>query len=205
MRIICVSCPVGCAIEVEVAAGTPARVSGHGCPRGEVYAREEVLDPKRVLTTSVRVIGGDLPLASVRTTRPIPRRLIPVAMAALRPLTPVAPVHVGQVLIEDLLGTGVGLVATRTVAVRGTVDGEARAPIMGKARNNEKTQESVDRGTTPAHPGWAAGAGRGAHGGTCAEVRRIDDDHPQRSRCVGGEKRTPPRARRGDAPGAGGP
>lgn len=114
MRIICVSCPMGCAI--EVAGGIPARVSGHGCPRGVVYAREEVLDPKRVLTTSVRVIGGDLPLASIRTTHPIPRRLIPAAMAVLRSVEVSAPVEAGQVVVGDVLGIGAAFVATRAVA-----------------------------------------------------------------------------------------
>lgn len=119
MRVICVSCPMGCAVEVETQDGVPVRVSGHGCPRGEAYAREEVLEPKRVLTTSVRVVEGVRPLASVRTTGPIPRRIIAQAMAVIRALEVPAPVEAGQVVIGDLLGTGSALISTRAVARRG--------------------------------------------------------------------------------------
>ncbi len=115
MKVVCVACPVGCAVEVELSDGAPPRVRGHGCPRGEAYAREEALAPRRVLTTSVRVVDGEIPLASVRTSAPIPRSLLPEAMALVRALAIPAPVQLGQVLVPNLLGTGADLVATRAV------------------------------------------------------------------------------------------
>jgi len=114
-KLVCVSCPVGCELEVEVEAGQVISVAGNRCPRGEAYAREEVIDPKRVLPTSVKVMGGELPLVSVRTDRPIPKRLIPRAMEVIRGLAVPAPVGLGQVLVQDLVGTGANLIATRAV------------------------------------------------------------------------------------------
>ncbi|GAB4305777.1 MAG: hypothetical protein Kow0097_04610 [Candidatus Bipolaricaulota bacterium] len=184
MRVVCVACPVGCTVEVEIAEGSPTRVRGHGCPRGEAYAREEALHPRRVLTTSVRVVGGDLPLASVRTSTPIPRPLIPAAMALARALVVRAPVEVGQVVAPNILGTGADLVATRRVP---PVDPPRAPPIMANASNGEKTKPSADRGTPPDDPGGAAAARRGAHGGARAEARRLPDDGPHRSRRSGGE------------------
>ena len=114
-KLVCISCPVGCELEVEVEAGRVISVAGNRCPRGEAYAREEVTDPKRVLPTSVKVMGGELPLVSVRTDRPIPKRLIPRAMEVIRGLAVPAPVGLGQVLVRDLVGTGANLIATRAV------------------------------------------------------------------------------------------
>ena len=114
-KLVCVSCPVGCELEVELDGEGTIKVAGNRCPRGEAYAREEVTEPKRVLPTSVKVVGGALPLASVRTDRPIPKRLIPQAMEFIKALSIPAPVEVGQILVRDLLGTGANLIATRAV------------------------------------------------------------------------------------------
>ncbi len=111
----CISCPMGCTLRVEMAENGLPKVEGHRCPRGEAYGKEEVTDPKRVLSTSVKVGGGEYPLVSVRTDRPIPKRLIPEAMAQIRGLVLTAPVHIGQVLVANFLGTGANLIATRTV------------------------------------------------------------------------------------------
>ncbi len=114
-KLICISCPVGCELTVEVNGDRVVSVKGNCCPRGESYAREEVTDPKRILATSVKVEGGELPLVSVRTASPIPKKLIPRAMELVRRLSLEAPVALGQVIVPDLLGTGVPLIATREV------------------------------------------------------------------------------------------
>lgn len=115
-ELVCVSCPVGCTLRVELADEGVQKVQGNRCPRGEAYAREEVTDPKRILATNVKVQNGEYPLVSVRTDRPIPKRLIPEAMRLLRALVVEAPVGIGQVLVPDLLRTGVQVIATRAVA-----------------------------------------------------------------------------------------
>ena len=114
----CVSCPLGCFLRVELREGEIQKIEGNRCPRGEAYAREEITDPKRVLATSVKVLGGDYPLVSVRTDRPIPKRLIPQIMESVRELCVQAPVEIGQVLIPNVAGTGANLIATRRVLPR---------------------------------------------------------------------------------------
>jgi CxxC motif-containing protein len=103
---------------VELKDGKIERIEGNRCPRGEAYAREEITDPKRVLATSVKVLGGDYPLVSVRTDRPIPKRLIPTIMEIVRGLCIKAPVEIGQVLVANLAETGANLIVTRRVLPR---------------------------------------------------------------------------------------
>jgi len=117
-KIICVSCPIGCEITADIENGVVTRVSGNRCPRGEAYAKQEAIDPMRVLPTSVRVVGGELPLVSVKTNRPVPKRLISDIMSYIRTLSVDAPVKIGQVLAENLPGTNANLIATREVEQR---------------------------------------------------------------------------------------
>jgi len=114
-KLICVSCPVGCEITAEIVEGAVTRVTGNRCPRGGVYARQEAIDPMRVLPTSVRLVGGDRPLVSAKTDQPVPKRLICQIMDYIRTLSIDAPVEIGQVMTENLPGTEARLVATREV------------------------------------------------------------------------------------------
>jgi len=115
----CVSCPLGCLLRVKLGDGKIEWIEGNRCARGEAYAREEITDPKRVLATSVKVLGGDYPLVSVRTDRPVPKRLIPQIMESVRGLCIEAPVEIGQVLIANVAGTGANLIATRRILPSG--------------------------------------------------------------------------------------
>ena len=114
-KLTCVSCPIGCGITVRIENNVVTRIAGNQCPRGETYAQQEAIDPMRVLPTSVRVIGGELPLVSVKTDRPVPKRLILQIMNHVRTLSIEAPVKIGQVVAEHLLGMSASLVATREV------------------------------------------------------------------------------------------
>lgn len=113
MKLICVSCPVGCELTVTIEGEKVISVTGNRCPRGERYARDEAVEPKRVLMTLVRVEGGIERVVSVKTDRPIPLRLFPEAMKRVRELSVKAPVDIGTVVEEDFLGTGSNLVTTR--------------------------------------------------------------------------------------------
>jgi len=115
-RLVCVQCPLGCKISVELSdTNRILSIVGNRCPRGEEYARDELENPKRVLTTSVRVLNGEYPLVSVKTNKPVPKNLVPELMKTIRNLKVEAPIECGSVLVEDVLGTGADLVATRTV------------------------------------------------------------------------------------------
>ena len=112
----CIQCPRGCLLTVVLGPqGEAASITGNGCALGPVWARQEVEDPVRTLTTSVRVLRGQEELVSVRTQSPVPRRLLAEALAVAKELRIEAPVALGRVVAENLAGTGVNLVATRAV------------------------------------------------------------------------------------------
>jgi len=91
-------------------------VEGNACSKGYDYAVEEVVRPARTVTGTVCVDGGVRPLVSVRTAEPVPKASIEEILDILRPLTVAAPVRIGQILVEDVAGTGVPVVATRSVS-----------------------------------------------------------------------------------------
>lgn len=115
-RLTCVLCPVGCELEVRKDPGGELRVNGNQCDKGIPFAVEEILYPKRNLATSVPVKGTATKLVSVRLSGPVPRDMIFSILAEISMLRPKAPVRRGQVLIRDVLGTGVDVIATRTVS-----------------------------------------------------------------------------------------
>lgn len=113
-RLLCIVCPQGCDIEVAEAGGELSFAPGV-CRRGRDYARQELRDPCRVLTSTVRLEGASLAMLPVRTAAPIPKGKLEAAMAQLAQITVRAPVRAGEVICDDLAGTSVGLIATRTV------------------------------------------------------------------------------------------
>ncbi len=112
-KLTCIVCPLGCEIEVTMEGDKITGVKGYTCPRGEEYAVQEVTAPKRVVMSVVKVKGGIFPTVSVKTDKPVPKELIPEIMKKLAGVEVEAPVHVGQVIIENILGTGANIVATR--------------------------------------------------------------------------------------------
>ena len=111
-ELTCIGCPMGCALTVTLDGGAVTAVTGNTCPRGDRYAREECVNPTRVLTSTVRAEGGRLPVVPVKTAAPIPKALLFDAMAEIRGVMVKAPVKIGQTILENLCGTGVALVAT---------------------------------------------------------------------------------------------
>ena len=114
-RLTCVLCPVGCELEVRRDGSTEVEVSGNQCDKGIPFAVEEVLRPRRNLATSIPVRGTASKMVSVRLSGPVPREMIFPILAEIARLRPEAPFSRGQVLITDVLGTGVDVIATRTV------------------------------------------------------------------------------------------
>jgi CxxC motif-containing protein len=112
-EIICIICPRGCRIRVEKDERGRIKVSGYGCPRGREYAIQEITNPQRILISVVKCIDGDLPVVSVKTDKPIPRDKLVEASKILANIVVKAPVNIGDVILEDLLGLGVRVVATR--------------------------------------------------------------------------------------------
>lgn len=116
--LICIGCPLGCRIEVIMEEGIVKKVSGHTCKRGEDYAIKECTNPTRIITSSVEVTGGTEPVVSVKTERDVPKDKIFEIIRLIKTVKVNAPVQAGDVIIENLLGTGVNLIATKTVPGR---------------------------------------------------------------------------------------
>ena len=110
-EIICIVCPKGCLLTVE--DGKNYKVSGNLCLRGEEYGREELHNPVRMVTSTVRLAGAIHPRCPVKTTNPIPKSLIFDAMRLLDDVELSAPVEEGTVVVRDICGTGVDFVTTR--------------------------------------------------------------------------------------------
>lgn len=108
----CVLCPVGCELLVERAGGG-LEVRGAQCEKGAGFASDEVLHPRRNLATSVPLAGTADRMVSVRLSAPVARDKIFPILAEIARLRPEPPVARGQVLIKDVLGTGVDVIATR--------------------------------------------------------------------------------------------
>lgn len=94
------------------------KVSGNTCPRGAKYGNEEVVCPKRMVTSVVRVEGGDVAMLSVKTKDAIEKSKIFDALDALKGVNVNAPVKIGDVVVKDVLGTGVDFIATKNVSAR---------------------------------------------------------------------------------------
>ena len=114
-ELICIGCPMGCPLKVEMENGEVVSVSGNTCKRGDVYARKEVTNPTRIVTSSVIVEGGSLAAVSVKTKEDIPKGKIFDIMKELKGVKVNAPVHIGDVILSNVAGTGVDIIATKNV------------------------------------------------------------------------------------------
>ena len=115
-KLICITCPVGCSLEVTREGKTIINVAGNQCKKGQNYAEAELVDPRRMVPTTVKVQGGVHPLVPVCTAAPIPKPLILELLAELRRVELQAPIYVGQVVLSNALGTGVDVLASRNLA-----------------------------------------------------------------------------------------
>ena len=115
-EIICLQCPFACRIEVGIKKDSNEIVSfkNHKCARGEAYARQEVINPVRVLTTTVKILSEDKehPLMPVQTEKPIPKEFLKKAMNELAQIVLQPPVRYGDTVLPNLLGTGIDVKAT---------------------------------------------------------------------------------------------
>lgn len=114
-ELICIRCPVGCHLKVTIEDGKAVDVEGNSCPRGYEYGIEECTRPVRILTSSVMVTGGQEEILSVKTEKGIPKEMVIDAAKALKGITVKAPVKIGDVIIKDILHTGVNVIATREI------------------------------------------------------------------------------------------
>ncbi|MFH1511791.1 MAG: DUF1667 domain-containing protein [Bacillota bacterium] len=114
-KLTCIVCPSGCTIEAYKDDQGRLVISGAKCKRGKDYAYQEIVDPRRTIATSMVIAGGELPLCSVRLSKPIPQRLIFDVMRAIRAKRLYAPVQIGDIVISDVCGTGSDVMVTKNL------------------------------------------------------------------------------------------
>ena len=109
-NLTCIVCPIGCQLSVTLEDGVVTEVTGNTCPRGKQYAIDECTNPVRTVTSTVRTVGGGV--IPVKTDRPIPKELMFDCMKEINKAVATLPVRIGDVLIENVLGTGANVVIT---------------------------------------------------------------------------------------------
>lgn len=114
-ELVCIGCPLGCNLTASVEDHDKIEVSGNTCPKGISYAKKELTNPERTLTSSVRVLGGSSPVVSVKTRQEIPKDKIRACMEVLKKVRIQAPIHIGDIILTNILDTGVEIVATKEV------------------------------------------------------------------------------------------
>lgn len=108
----CIVCPTGCLVHIENIDGELI-IEGHSCKRGEEYAREEFIAPKRILTTTIRVENGLLPLIPVRSDKPLPKEKLQETLREIAIKKITAPIKMGDILIKNVLNLEVNIIASR--------------------------------------------------------------------------------------------
>jgi len=112
---VCVVCPVGCEIDVVHDGSEIISVEGNKCEKSEEFVTQELIEPMRILTTTVRIEGSRWPVIPVRTDEAVPKRLFPSIMKQLTRIKLQAPVNMLDVVMTDIAGTGANIIATRTM------------------------------------------------------------------------------------------
>lgn len=115
-ELICIVCPKGCTLRVKSSSEADvsvADVSGHHCKRGLIYAVNECTNPVRTLTTTVRISGSRQQMAPVKSSMPLPKGLLFDCMKVINSCTAKEPLKVGDIIIKNILGTGIDIISTR--------------------------------------------------------------------------------------------
>jgi CxxC motif-containing protein len=117
-KLTCIECPVGCQLEIDEEGGRVIKMTGNKCEKGEAYAKQEIENPLRVLTTTVVTDDLDLKLVPVRTNKPISKARLLEAMAAIRKIKLNRPVKAGEIIVKNFLELDADLIATRSASFR---------------------------------------------------------------------------------------
>lgn len=115
-ELTCIGCPLGCSLTVTIEHDTVTAVTGNTCPKGDAYARKEVTNPTRIVTSTVRVKGGTAAMVNVKTASDIPKDKIFACITAIRDIEVAAPVKIGDVILSDAAGTGVDIIAAKNIS-----------------------------------------------------------------------------------------
>jgi len=117
-ELTCICCPLGCQIKVVLDGGEIKSITGNTCERGKVYAQKEVTNPTRIVTSTVKISGGEKEFTSVKTKNDIPKGKIFDVMKDINKVVAKAPINIGDVVIDNVAGTGVSVIATKAVGAK---------------------------------------------------------------------------------------
>ena len=117
-ELTCIRCPIGCLLTVTERSDGTLDVEGNTCKRGEEYGRKELSNPTRIVTSTVRVKNGSHFMVSVKTKEDVPKGKMKDCREALKGIEVEAPIHIGEVILSNVAGTGVDIVATKSVERR---------------------------------------------------------------------------------------
>ncbi len=112
-ELICIVCPKGCHLKIDPDNGY--KVTGNQCAKGEEYGKKELINPTRVVTSTVKIEGAEIARLPVKTDGDIPKESVMQAMELLNAVTVKAPVQVGDIIVPNVAGTGINFVATRSL------------------------------------------------------------------------------------------
>lgn len=112
-ELVCIGCPVGCSLKVTLQDGKAIKVNGNSCRIGEQYGISECTNPKRIVTSTVNVESGEERVVSVKTEKDIPKAKIFDIIEELKKIKVKAPVNIGDIVIKNVSGTGVNIIATK--------------------------------------------------------------------------------------------
>ena len=119
VNLTCIGCPMGCFLTAEMEGTEVVSVTGNTCGVGDKYARKELTDPTRIVTSTVKVTGGELAAVSVKTASDVPKARMIDCVRALKSVEVQAPVVIGQVILANVAGTGVDVIATKNIGKAG--------------------------------------------------------------------------------------
>jgi len=117
-NIICTACPMGCKLIVRMEGDEVVKILGHRCRKGETYGRQEAIAPQRMVASTVKVPNGFHPLLPVYTKGAIPKQRIPEVLEKIRSIEVLAPVKAEDVIIANVIGTGVDVIASRDMPAK---------------------------------------------------------------------------------------
>ncbi|MBQ9531488.1 MAG: DUF1667 domain-containing protein [Eubacterium sp.] len=112
-ELICITCPRGCHLKVD--EENNYEVTGNACPRGKVYGYNEVTNPQRVVTSTVRTNSSEYPRCPVKTNGTIPKEKMFEAMKMLDDIILKTPIKEGEKVVENLFGTGVDFITCKNI------------------------------------------------------------------------------------------
>ncbi len=118
VNLICTACPQGCTLTAVIENGEVIEVRGYNCKKGIDYGVAEMTNPRRMVATTVKVKNGFHPLLPVYTERPVPKPLITQILDEIRKVEVTAPVKMKSVIVENVLGTGVNVLASRDMPAK---------------------------------------------------------------------------------------